>query len=64
MLAASWAGKHVFTEKLLAPTVDEAEEIIKACDDHGVKLIVSLPRLYHGYTAVIADVLRSGKLGG
>jgi predicted dehydrogenase len=63
MIAAARAGKHIFTEKLLAPTVAEAEEIIKACDDHGVKLIVSLPRLYHGYTPVITDVLGSGKLG-
>jgi predicted dehydrogenase len=63
MVAAARAGKHIFTEKLLAPTVAEAEEIIKACDDHGVKLIVSLPRLYHGYTPVISDVVASGKLG-
>ena len=63
MVAAAGAGKHIFTEKLLAPTVAEAEEIIKACDDNGVKLIVSLPRLYHGYTAAITEVLASGKLG-
>ncbi|QDP98327.1 Gfo/Idh/MocA family oxidoreductase [Microlunatus elymi] len=63
MVAAARAGKHIFTEKLLAPTVAEAEEIIKACDDHGVKLIVSLPRLYDGYTTVINDELASGNLG-
>lgn len=63
MVAAAKAGKHIFTEKLLAPTVAEAEEIIKACDDNGVKLIVSLPRLYDGYTSVVRDVLASGKLG-
>lgn len=63
MVAAARAGKHIFTEKLLAPTVAEAEEIIKACDENGVKLIVSLPRLYHAYTPVITDVLNSGKLG-
>jgi 1,5-anhydro-D-fructose reductase (1,5-anhydro-D-mannitol-forming) len=63
MVAAANAGKHIFTEKLLAPTVAEAEEIIKACDDNGVKLIVSLPRLYDGYTSVITDLIGSGKLG-
>jgi 1,5-anhydro-D-fructose reductase (1,5-anhydro-D-mannitol-forming) len=63
MVKAAEAGKHIFTEKLLAPTVAEAEEIITACDRAGVKLIVSLPRLYHGYTAAIAEVLQSGKLG-
>lgn len=63
MLRAARAGKHVFTEKLLAPTVQEAEQIIRACDDEGVKLIVSLPRLYHGYTQVVKDVLADGRLG-
>ncbi|MBA8792800.1 putative dehydrogenase [Friedmanniella endophytica] len=63
MTRAARAGKHVFTEKLLAPTVEEAEQIIAACDQAGVKLIVSLPRLYHGYTAAIDQVLADGKLG-
>ncbi|WP_243062524.1 Gfo/Idh/MocA family protein [Humibacter sp. RRB41] len=63
MVKAARAGKHIFTEKLLAPTVAEAEEIIRACDDNGVKLVVSLPRLYHGYTQVVKDVLAGGRLG-
>jgi predicted dehydrogenase len=37
MVAAARAGKHIFTEKLLAPTVAEAEEIIAAADENGVK---------------------------
>ncbi len=60
---AAAAGKHIFTEKLLAPTVAEAEEIIAACDANGVKLTVSLPRLYHGYTQVVRQVMADGRLG-
>ncbi|GAA2100277.1 Gfo/Idh/MocA family oxidoreductase [Microlunatus panaciterrae] len=63
MVKAAEAGKHIFTEKLLAPTVAEAEEIIAAADANDVKLIVSLPRLYHGYTQAITEVITSGKLG-
>lgn len=63
MIAAAQAGKHIFTEKLLAPTVDEAEEIIATADKHGVTLIVSLPRLSHGYTQAILDVIDSEALG-
>lgn len=63
ILKAAAAGKHVFTEKLLAPTVAEATELIRACDDNGVALIVSLPRLYHGYTQTVKEVLASGVLG-
>ncbi|GAA0581809.1 Gfo/Idh/MocA family oxidoreductase [Kribbella sandramycini] len=63
MVKAARAGKHIFTEKVLAPTVAEAEEIIAATDDNGVKLTVSLPRLAHGYTQAIREVLDSGRLG-
>lgn len=60
---AARAGKHVFTEKLLAPTVDECESVVAACDDADVRLVVSLPRLYHGYTAAITAELDAGRLG-
>ena len=63
MVRAANAGKHIFTEKLLAPTVAETAEVIAAADDNGVKLVVSLPRLAHGYTQAIREVVESGKLG-
>ncbi|MEV5965598.1 Gfo/Idh/MocA family oxidoreductase, partial [Kribbella sp. NPDC051952] len=63
MLKAAQAGKHIFTEKVLAPTVAEAEEIIAATDEAGVKLTVSLPRLSHGYTQAIRQVIDDGTLG-
>ncbi len=63
MLRAAHAGKHIFTEKLLAPTVTEAQEIIAAADDAAVALMVSLPGLYHGYTRAIVGELERGRLG-
>ncbi len=63
MLRAAQAGKHIFTEKLLAPTVVEAEEIIAATDQTGIALVVSLPRLYHGYTRAILEQLDADRLG-
>jgi 1,5-anhydro-D-fructose reductase (1,5-anhydro-D-mannitol-forming) len=63
MVKAANAGKHIFTEKVLAPTVAEAEEIIAAADANNVKLVVSLPRLAHGYTQAISEVIASGELG-
>jgi len=63
MLRAAQAGKHIFTEKLLAPTVAEAEDVIAAADKAGIALMVSLPRLYHGYTRAIADELGADRLG-
>lgn len=61
--AAIAAGKHVFTEKLLAPTVEEAEALLAAAREAGVQITVSLPRLYHGYTTAVAALTDAGELG-
>jgi 1,5-anhydro-D-fructose reductase (1,5-anhydro-D-mannitol-forming) len=63
MLRAIQAGKHIFTEKLLAPTVAEASEIVAAANDAGLVVVVSLPRLYHGYARAIVERLDDGRLG-
>lgn len=63
IVAAAKAGKHIFTEKVIAPTLTEVNEIISEVDDHGVKLTVSLPRLNDGYTLSIQDILSQGLLG-
>jgi len=63
MTAAARAGKHIFTEKVLASTVRECEEILAAVDQAGVKLTVSLPRLNAGYTQAIQAILAAGQLG-
>jgi 1,5-anhydro-D-fructose reductase (1,5-anhydro-D-mannitol-forming) len=63
LVRAAQAGKHIFTEKLLAPTVTEAEEIIGTADEARVALEVSLPRLYDGSTRVILEELDDERLG-
>src|SRR5947209_2518385 len=47
--AAAQAGKHIFTEKVLAPTLHECHEILTAVEQARVTLTVSLPRLNAGY---------------
>ena len=63
ILAAARAGKHIFTEKVLAPTLHEVNEILSAVKEHHVKLTVSLPRLNDNYTLAIRDILDQGLLG-
>jgi len=63
IIAAAEAGKHVFTEKVLALTPPEAREIVDAIQRRAVRLVVSLPRLSDGYTLAIRDILASGRLG-
>ncbi|MDR6972223.1 Gfo/Idh/MocA family oxidoreductase [Leifsonia shinshuensis] len=57
------AGKHVFTEKILAPTVTESEELVELARQAGVALVVSLPRLSDDYTVAIERILDEGTLG-
>ncbi|MEK8129298.1 Gfo/Idh/MocA family oxidoreductase [Paenibacillus filicis] len=63
IVAAAKAGKHIFTEKVIAPTVSEAREILAAVEASGVKLTVSLPRLNDGYTLKIRELLEQEIVG-
>jgi 1,5-anhydro-D-fructose reductase (1,5-anhydro-D-mannitol-forming) len=63
IVAAAKAGKHVFTEKVLAITPAECGDILAAAERSGVKLTVSLPRLADGYTLAIRKVLAERRLG-
>jgi len=61
--AAARAGKHIFTEKVIAPTLQATDQIVSAVDASGVAFVVSLPRLAAGYTRAIDQVLTDGTLG-
>jgi predicted dehydrogenase len=63
MVAAARAGKHIFTEKVIAATLREAEEIIAAVEQSGVKFVVSLRRLSHASTRTIKEIIDTGLLG-
>lgn len=63
LTAAAASGKHIFTEKVIAPTVKETNEILRAVGQNQVKLTVSLPRLNDGYTLAIQEILNEGLLG-
>lgn len=63
IVKAANAGKHIFTEKVIAPTLAEVNEIMDAVRRNQVRLTVSLPRLNDGYTLAIQDILKEGLLG-
>ena len=44
MIAAANAGKHIFTEKVLATTMPDARRIAGAVKDAGVQFCISFPR--------------------
>jgi 1,5-anhydro-D-fructose reductase (1,5-anhydro-D-mannitol-forming) len=63
IVAAANAGKHIFTEKVLALTPTECRDILAAVERSGVKLTVSLPFLADGVTLATRQVLAEGRLG-
>jgi predicted dehydrogenase len=60
---AATAGKHIFTEKVVATSTEDCLAVLAAVREAGVRMVVSLPRLAHGYTAAVRDVLAGGALG-
>src|SRR5699024_10464825 len=55
--------KHIFTEKVLALTVEDCEEIYAAIEASGVQLMVSLPRLTESDYVHAEQTIKKGLLG-
>lgn len=62
-LAAISAGKHVFTEKTLTLSTADADEVVKAANDSGVKFTVSLPSRTRGENLLIKKLVDDGAIG-
>lgn len=63
ILAAAQAGKHIFTEKVLAATIKECHEIVAAVDAANVRLMVSLPRLNMAFAQKIQAIIQEDSIG-
>ena len=63
VVAAARAGKHIFTEKVIAATLREAEEIVAAVEQAGVVFVVSMRRLADPATVAIRELISQGALG-
>lgn len=63
MVKAAQAGKHIFTEKVIAATSKEVQSILTEVEESNVIMMVSLPRLYEGYTKSISAIIEQGLLG-
>lgn len=63
LLAAAKAKKHIFTEKVLAFTNEDAAEIAQAVKDSGVKFTISYPHKTWPTLKAAKELVDSGKLG-
>ena len=62
-IAAAEAGKHVFCEKPLAITPEEARTMVEACKQAGVLFFEAFVFLYHPQSLRLREVLDSGRIG-
>ena len=63
MVRIADAGKHIFTEKVLSLTSQEAARIREAVERNNVRFVISLPQKYNGPQKTVKAVADSGELG-
>lgn len=57
------AGKHIFTEKILALTGEDCDRIEKAVAENGVNFVISEVWKYHAAPRTVKAIADSGELG-
>jgi UDP-N-acetyl-2-amino-2-deoxyglucuronate dehydrogenase len=62
-MQAARAGKHVLTEKPMACRLAEADELIKTCDQAGVKLFVVLQNRLNPSIRIVRRAYEEGRFG-
>lgn len=62
-IEAANAGKHVFVEKPIANTLEEADAMIAACRDNGVLLMVDQTKRYQNRHRKIKEYIDAGYIG-
>jgi predicted dehydrogenase len=62
-IRAAKAGKHVLSEKPMANTPKDCEEMIKACREANRKLMVAYRCRYEPYNQALIKISREGELG-
>ena len=63
VVTAARAGKQILVEKVMARNIYECDDMIKACKDSGVSLVVGHDRRYYPEWAALKKIVDSGKLG-
>jgi predicted dehydrogenase len=63
VLMAAQAGVNILCEKPLATSVDNAREMVQACDDAGVKLMTAFPMRFNAPVLEAKKAIESAGLG-
>jgi UDP-N-acetyl-2-amino-2-deoxyglucuronate dehydrogenase len=62
-VAAARAGKHVITEKPMAITLEQADDLVKACDSEGVRLFVVKQNRLNPSIQLLKRAVDKGRFG-
>jgi UDP-N-acetyl-2-amino-2-deoxyglucuronate dehydrogenase len=62
-IAAAKAGKHVIVEKPMALSLKEADALLNACDENGVKLAVCFQNRFNPPVQKLRRALEEGRFG-
>jgi len=62
-VAAAKAGKHVLCEKVMARNTEECRQMIQACEQAKVSLVIGHDRRYFPEWKALKDIITSGKIG-
>ena len=62
-IAAAKAGKHVIVEKPMALSLKDADDLIKACEENGVKLAVCFQNRFNLPVQKLRKALEEGRFG-
>jgi predicted dehydrogenase len=62
-IRAAEAGKHVLSEKPLAPTVEACQQMVAAAERHRVQLVEAFMYRYHPRWARVRQLLDGGRIG-
>src|SRR5436190_9026088 len=63
VVACARTGASVFLEKPMCRTLAEADEMVKACETHHVKLAIAHQTRHSPRVQVALDLIKDGKLG-
>ena len=60
---AAGAGRHVLCEKPMARTADECRQIIQACRENNVRLMIAYRKYFEPSSLALKKLVASGRLG-
>jgi predicted dehydrogenase len=63
VLAAAERGLHIYMEKPMCRTLEEADEMAAACQKHDIKLAVAHQTRYSPKLHVVKDMIYDGRIG-